>query len=458
MTSGTPAVGTQSLVPTQAAEQHLFESLPAAVMTRILKLIIGDLQDTSNCSLASRRFHQFIFGDPSLANSLWQKLFSRSFPDPHISPIEGNYVEAFRSNYLLDSNLKNGLYSLEDGISLSPYRAVTADGMSFHCSILHEITVHDLKTGTRLKGIPCSGGASQRFAAGEGKVVIGKYVHLTGSFIMEIWDVKSGVREHSLPGHEEAITAIVISNGKIISGDNYGLIKKWNLKTGALELTIQGTLNPVTSLAMGSGMIVAGMKDGNIGIWSSETGALIRIFPGHLRIFPGHLGPVTFLNITNRKLISFFGPNNSLPILGKSSILGNLKIWDLEDRSNPHQIIEISVPSDPSINMAGGKILLSSRDGCTTVLNFLATNNEVLKDIAAALEIKLGGDFNRGMMRFIRLSPKIQNRIFEELYDVCKPFENDYPGCGEDAFFNRNGQTSSPAQRAEAVRAYLSKA
>ncbi len=85
-----------------------------------------------------------------------------------------------------------------------------------------------------------------------------------------------------------------------------------------------------------------------------------------------------------------------------------------------------------------------------------AIQNYLMQNIADLF--KSGGERNvaDAMDLFARM-PKIQREgVFGEIYRLVR-CTHDYWGCAEDAFYHRNGQSSAPYQKAQAIQNYLIK-
>lgn len=77
------------------------------------------------------------------------------------------------------------------------------------------------------------------------------------------------------------------------------------------------------------------------------------------------------------------------------------------------------------------------------------------REVADLLSRTTAYEVEEAMDRFSRMPKKAREAIYGKIYHILKPFKNDYWGCGEDAFLNRNGQSSTPEQKAQAIEAYL---
>ncbi len=85
-----------------------------------------------------------------------------------------------------------------------------------------------------------------------------------------------------------------------------------------------------------------------------------------------------------------------------------------------------------------------------------AIQNYLMQNIADLFQ--RGGDRNTAdaMDLFARMPQAQREGVFGEIYRLVR-FNRDYWGCAEDAFYHRNGQSSTPNQKAEALQNYLIK-
>lgn len=464
-----------SSFPVPSGIHDHFTSLPPATMTHLLQLVIRNLQDASRYSLVSKHFHRFIFGDKAVSSSLWQALYFHSFTNPHMLPIENNFLQAYRINYLFESNLSNGICTQkwDKGNYIS-----TADGKILRQN-RKELTVTDQKTGRWLDSfeVPLT---TRHVAAGEGKVAF-----CTIDDEIKILDLETGAIEHTLPGHELTIHSMSINNGKIFSCSSDHTIKIWDLSTGALLQTLTGHEHYVNCVIVAEGKIISGSADSTIRIWDLKDGTLTRILHGtdpvtclayaNDTLFSGHSngtlkrwdmksGDQKAIRTGLESVVSLAITNEKIVCLGKNKYCHEIIFLNAETgEKTPTHFKQYQINSREHITLSEGKILIGYQhrdcEYYTDILNFIDIENKLLTAIASQIiSPNISNDrYKTAMRTFSRMPKGIRNKIYEELYNICKPFKNDYWGCAEDAFHERKGQISSPAQKAEAIRAYLAK-
>ena len=100
-----------------------------------------------------------------------------------------------------------------------------------------------------------------------------------------------------------------------------------------------------------------------------------------------------------------------------------------------------------------GKLVSGSYDKTIKIWDFTADHAMVFQELAKSLESE--NQIQHTIERFSRMPKTAKDAIYGKLYEICKPFANDYWGCAEDAFYDQNGQSSTPFQKAQAITDYL---
>jgi hypothetical protein len=166
----------------------------------------------------------------------------------------------------------------------------------------------------------------------------------------------------------------------------------------------------------------------------------------------GHTGWVFSLAISGDKLIS--GSND-----------GTIKIWDLRTNNLRTNTCLTTLQwhrrdTIRSLAISRDKLISGSSDNTTKIWKFDAKHTVVFEELARLLESPDEDLIQQAMDRFSRMPKAAKHQIYGELYKILKPLnliQNDYWGCAEHAFHNIHGQSSTPLQRAQAIRNYVSK-
>ncbi|WP_254566817.1 S-layer homology domain-containing protein [Oscillatoria sp. HE19RPO] len=97
---------------------------------------------------------------------------------------------------------------------------------------------------------------------------------------INIWDLRTGERIRTLPGHTGRVGALAIApNGqRAISGGGDGEIKIWDVRTGTLTQTLTGHTNEVTGLAIApnGNTAISSSRDRTVKLWDLNTGEVLR--------------------------------------------------------------------------------------------------------------------------------------------------------------------------------------
>jgi hypothetical protein len=301
---------------------------------------------------------------------------------------------------------------------------------------------------------------------------------------IKIWNLKNFSLVTTLKKHTRFVNALVIKDNKLYSGCLNGLICVWNLKDFTLIDTLDKHTNLIRSLTIVGDKLYSSSRDLTVHVWNlndlSDVTTLHKLMGSSL------------LAIENDKIYSACSYNNIF------------RIHSLEDlsclsaQSFKNRIVGLFVGSGVvSLGFANGEVSildlntcapistfkahegqaccfaaedgkLYSADNFVNILDFTASSNEILKGIPdqleniefeAIVEGQKVSSRDESLLRWIKQLPKATKEgIFLELFKILEfQFEDQYPGCAEDAFYGRNGQYASRHQKAEAIRNYLKK-
>ncbi len=434
-------------------------------------------------------------------NCLWCVLFKRDFPSVNPSTIK-DFRKAYETLY---SNLINGVYALhmlqgrrdmtclvvsngklllgyEDGtieiwdaqtggcIATLPGHEdiisclVVFDGKLFSGSWDGTIKIWDAQTGRFITALQEHGSEVYCLAASNGKLFSS-----SRDGTIKIWDIQTGGCIATLRGHKDTVFCLVVSNGKLFSSSRDGTIKIWDAQTGGFITALQGHRDRVACLVFSDGKLFSGYQDGTIEIWDAQTG-------GCIATLQGHKNTVSHFVFSDGNLFS-------------SSWDGTIKIWDVQT-GGCITTLQACVAL-PHFAVADGKFFLSPY-GSTIIeiWDFRASQGAIFQGITNLLEKGTPEATQRALMEFSKMPPVVKNAIYRKFDEICKPLAkdyggnrelnvsnaiarklyeicklftnnywggtpNDYSNCVEDAFHNRNGQSSTSAQKAQAIRDYL---
>ena len=187
---------------------------------------------------------------------------------------------------------------------------------------------------------------------------------------IRIWDLDKGTCKHLLTGHPNPVLCLLIYNGKLVSGDNKGLVKVWSLENYKCIKHIHhgNTVWIYDLLEMDNGSIlsVCNSKIIALKMWDFHTVTSIRNFA------PSPKEPRGF------RCGTLF-PNKTKLLLG--GLEGNLMIlntynWMFETniRLHTHRITQIALLNEQDI-------ITSSHDGNIKVTNI--KTSKILKTLDA---------------------------------------------------------------------------
>ncbi|MBS0607580.1 MAG: hypothetical protein JSR57_11570, partial [Verrucomicrobia bacterium] len=82
-----------------------------------------------------------------------------------------------------------------------------------------------------------------------------------------IWDIATGNELHTLAGHQDAISCLMVKDGILFSGSYDSRIKIWDIESGT-ELKTLSNESPVYSLTVKDEMLFSSSRDSKIKIWN----------------------------------------------------------------------------------------------------------------------------------------------------------------------------------------------
>ncbi|MBS0604666.1 MAG: WD40 repeat domain-containing protein [Verrucomicrobia bacterium] len=401
------------------------------------------------------------------------QLLSQYFPNFQKSDPTQPDLEALKEQYLINSNLRNGVYVSHTLQKLNTIvYSLVLDGQRLYSGSLDRtIKIWDLNTNTRT-------GTLQGHNSPVSSLALGGRRLFSGSLdrTIKIWDLNTNTCTATLHGHNDSVRSLASSGQRLFSGSLDGTIKIWDLSTNTCTATLHGHDGPVTSLALDGQRLYSGSLDTTIMIWDLTTYARLATLKEHAgcvsslaldgqRLFSGSLDSTIKLwdlntNTCTATLDGHASPVSSLAINGQRLFSGSndrtIKIWDLNTNACT-ATLEGHNRSIRSLAMDGHKLYSSSYDRTIKVWDFNVTDEAVLNAIAALLKSEDQVLAKEATARFHRMPPRAKNAIYGELYQIMAPFANDYFGCAEHAFHNLHGQSSTPEQRAQAISQYLTK-
>jgi hypothetical protein len=210
---------------------------------------------------------------------------------------------------------------------------------------------------------------------------------------------------NTLLGHTSGVLSLAFADEKLFSGSFDHTIRVWDVHTGTCLDTLLGHTDTVKCFTFAVGKLISGSRDGHIKVWDLQTLECLYTFRRHINYTIG--GSVNYsidsIAFADGKLVIAYGA----------------------DRSNPDTLI---------------------------ICDFRATDHKILEEIADQLESRDPRVVAEAMDRFGRMPKKAKDKAYRKLLGIFKRFRGDYPGFAEEAFHDQHGQSSTPAQKAQAIR------
>jgi hypothetical protein len=431
--------------------------MPQDIITQILTYLHP--QEIAKTPLVCRQWNQMLKND-----DVWRILFYDRFPSVNPSSIE-NFQSAYQG---LHSNPTKGVYALHTlaGHGNAVLSCVVFDGKLFSGSADHTIKVWDLKTGQCTATLIGHGGL-----VGPLVVFDGELFSASADRTIKVWDLKTGQCTATLIGHGGPVFSLAILDGKLFSGSADRTIKVWDVKTGECTTTLTGHSDWVSSFAVLDGKLISGSADRTIKVWDVKTGECTATLTGHggsvygLAILDGKLlsgsrdKTIKVWEIKTGKctatLTGHGGAVGAIVVFDGKLFSGSLdktiKVWDLKTGECTATLTGHR-GSVYSLAILDGKLFSGSADCTIKIWDFGADDSAIFQQIAESLA---GQSQAIALERFSRMPKTAKHTIYGKMYQILKPFGNDYWGCGEHAFQNQHGQSSTPAQKGKAIRDYL---
>jgi WD40 repeat protein len=467
----TSAINHSNSTTTMVLQDPLVLQMPSDITTQIFTRLSA--QDIGASALVCKKWNQVIKDD-----RIWRVLFDKYFPSVDPSTIKDfkNFQDAYQTLY---SNLNKGVYAsytFQGHKNRITSLAVIGKNL---CSGSDDrtIKVWDIKTEECIATLK---GHKDKITS---LAVIGENL-CSGSSdrTIKIWDIKTEECIATLEeGHKNQITSLAVIGENLCSGSNDRTIKIWDIKTEECIATLEGHEHWVTSLAVIGKNLCSGSSDSTIRVWDIQTKECIATLKGHewkitsLAVIGETLysasddSTIKVWNIQTEKCIATLNQDQfgsweriySLASIGGRKLFSGfyeaIKIWDIETGECTGTFERER--GDPAFYLAsaGGR-LFSNLGGHNSIqaLDFTANHSTVFQEIVALLKTGTREATQQAIERFSGMPTTAKNAIYKKLHEICKPFNNDYNrNCAEDAFYNRNGQSSTPAEKAQAIQNYL---
>jgi WD40 repeat protein len=417
----------------------------------------------STCNQVCKQWNQFLNSDLA-----WQHLWQYHFPSTNLGTIQ-NFPEFVNH---LRSNLSTGVCSVKTlrGHTHGVYSIVLEDGKLLSGSWDNTIKIWDLSNPTCIATLQGHENSVSSLAVSNGKLFSGSW-----DKTIKIWDLSNHTCIATLSGHENSVSSLAISDGKLFSGSCDKTIKIWDLSNHTCIATLSGHEDRVFSLAVSNGKLFSGSWDNTIKIWDLSNHTCIATLQGHTssvralavsngKLFSGSWDKtIKIWDLSNDTCIATLSGHEesvlSLAVSNGKLFSGSwdktIKIWDLSN----HTCIATfqgHTSGVPSLAVSNGKLFSGSDDNTIKIWDFTASHAQIFEEIANELESQDQKEAKFALERFSKMPKAAKNKIFGELYKIIKPkLKRDYWGCAEDAFYGKNGQSATGAQKAQAIRNYL---
>jgi WD40 repeat protein len=439
----------------------LWKELPADITCNQVLTLLNPL-DHSHCSGVCKQWNRFLISD-----SVWQPLSRYHFPS--ITPGFFKSFQAYRHFY---SNFSKGVCSVKTllGHNSGVTSLVLREGVLLSGSRDKTIKIWDLRTNTCIVTL-------EGHTEGISSLVLRDATLISGSYdkTIKIWDLRTNTCIATLEG-DAKVLSLALKEATLFSGCSDATIKIWDLRTNTCTATLSGHTCVDNSLVSKDTTLFSGSTDETIKIWDLKTNTCTATLKGHTReisslalrdatLFSGSWDKTIKIwnlesNTCTDTLTGHSGSIGSFALRDATLISGSsdhtIKIWDLG--SNTCMATLLGHGAVPALALKDATLFSGSLDGTITIRDFAASHAQIFTEIASALEGQKRREAIVDINRFLKMPEAPKKEVFDELYKIIKPnLKHDYLRCAKDAFNGENEQSATNAQRAEAIKNYLSK-
>ena len=425
--------------------------LPLAIDVIFNCLSFLSVKDVTACSAVCKTWNQL-----TNDNRLWNLLLTHHFPHFRkkvgLTPVK-NAKQVYQNQSRISTNFANGLYATtniptptsqtftfiasKEGLLVSgtsagsivisdlkiekPDKRVkiiqahttcvialafTNQGHLISCSDEGEIKIWDLNTDKPLNTFQVQPGSQHPVVTKEDLLILGSGYN---DNTINIWDLKTNQYVATLQGHTNGIHDLVLTKkGLLISSSWDGTIKIWDLKTRLCLKTIpqeEDTDKLRLVLTEEEDQLISGSDYGKIQFWDLNTYECIHTLEAHASIASLHV-------TQDGHLIS-------------SSNTSEIKIWDLKTLECLTTLKGLQFLPYNFVSKEWQLISPHSFYPRIQVWDFTVPDKAILNEFAEKLKNIINAnsvlDYQIWLEQFLKVSKKLKEKIYQELYEIQKP-------------------------------------
>ncbi len=439
-------------------------NLPTEVLIKILGML--SIKEFGLLNLTCRQFTYLTTNHPLTL------LLGQYYPNFRKTDPNQTDLKALKEQYVIHSNITKKVYTSTtlQGIDDTVITLASEGGRLFSGSANGSIQIWDLNTNACTATLEGGNGTISSLALRGQKVISG-----TDVGIIQIWDINTKTCTAALEGHKDTVLCLALEGQKLYSASRDNTVKIWDLNTNTCTATLQGDNRGFQSIVLDGQRLFSGCDNGIIQVWDLNSNTCIAILQGHNHpVISLALDGQSLFSGSSDKTIKIWDLNTntctatleghkghvaSIALYGEKLFSGSLddtiKIWDLSTSTCIATLEEENL-SLFSFALGGKKIFSGCYDGVIKSWDFTSSDEAIFREIADLLQNEDPAIVDNAMARFENMPPKAKNSIYAELNEMIALI-GDSPGCAEDAFHNRNEESSTPKQRARAILNYLEK-
>ncbi len=410
--------------------------MPSEILTTITADTNPQVLDTLLCTC--HQWNQIVSPDLN-----WKHLLHSHFPLNRFSEKSENFQKIYNDIARRELNLLNRIFSLKtiwkktSNLIQARSLAIFDETLFYDFEESEYIRMVDLNNTKLFAALLRHTGTVRALSAAERRLC----VCCSGAPI-KIWDIKTETCTDTIQNQITDVITVAISGEKVFYANNttikvYDLIKKTHIDT--LDIN----------------KLDKGLK---------EISGNIVVYEDMLFLIPSQSREIKMIDlITNNFIGTFEGEEenvSSIAIDGRWQKLFSrswdtsvIKAWDIGTKKCI-ATFKGDVKEGFSLVASNAELFYTECNGITR-MDFKAVHSEIFRELADMLDSGSEDSVKQAMERFLRMPKGGRNIICAKLYEILKnstPIQNDELKWAEDAFRDRNGQSSTPSQKSQAIR------
>jgi WD40 repeat protein len=410
--------------------------MPSEILTKITADTSPQVLDTLLCTC--HQWNQIISPDLN-----WEDLLHSHFPLNRFSEKSDNFQKVYNDTARRELNLLKRIFSLKtiwkgtSNLIHSRSLAIFDETLFYDFDESEYIRIVDLNNTKLFAALVRHTGTVRALSAGERRLCV-----CSSDPPIKIWDTKTETCTDIIQNQITDVITVAVSGEKVFYANKtmikvYDLIKKTHIDTLDINKLDKGI---------------------------KEVSGNIVVYEDTLFLIPSESREIKMMDLITKNFIgTFVGDEENVSaiaidgrwqkLFSRSWDTSVIKAWDIGTKKCI-ATFKGEVKEGLSLVASNGELFYTECDG-VTCMDFKALHSEIFRELADMLDSGSQDFVKQAMERFLRMPKGERNIICAKLYEILKkstPIQNDELEWAEDAFHDRNGQSSTPSQKSEAIR------